>query len=565
MVSIYKELSNERKRLQEEGELPEWYTTAAWQMFKSKIAVPTEREGVKVRFENIAKTLASYMPVPEEWESKFYDLMWSGWFSPSSPMLANTGTDRGCSVSCSGGYVSDSVDGFYSSQHEVALLSKHGFGTSSYLGDIRPRGTPISTGGTASGVVPVLRGFVQVTRDISQGGIRRGQWASYLEIEHGDFWDVATDLHQNPEDKNIGWLVTDKFIQRLEDGDEDALARYKRTLKVKAETGKGYFVKIDTVNRANPPMYEEHNLKVKASNLCTEITLYSDEDNTFTCVLGSMNAYLFDEWKNTDAVFTATVMLDCVAEDFIQKGREIRGLEKAVRFTENGRALGLGCLGFHSYLQRKGIAFEELEAHFINSEIFTLIDGESEKASKWMAIELGEPYLCKGFGLRNTHRTAIAPNMSSANLMGGISQGIEPFIANVYNFGSSAGEIERINPEFLKLAKSKGKYNQKLVEDIINSSGSVQHLDWLSDQEKLVFKTAFEIDQRVILRLASTRQKHICQAQSLNLFFDADEEEGYISEIHKEAFLDPNIKSLYYLRTLAGVQASKDECVACEG
>lgn len=566
MVSLYKELSNERKQLQEEGLVPEWYSTAAWQMFKAKYAYEPEGIGVRPRMETVAKTLAKKMPNPEYWEPKFFDIMWKGWYSPSSPQLANTGTNRGCSVSCSGGYVADSVDGFYGAQHEVALLSKHGFGTSSYLGDVRPRGTPISSGGKAAGVTPVLKGFIQVSRDVSQGGIRRGSWAGYLEISHGDFWEVVNDLHNTPDDKNIGWLITHEFIADLEAGDGEAQARFARALKVKAETGKGYFVKIDTINDANPAMYAEHELKVLASNLCTEITLFSDVDHTFTCVLGSMNAYRYDEWKDTDAAFVATVLLDCTAQDFIDTARDIRGLEKAVRFTEKGRALGLGCLGFHSYLQSKMIALESLEAHFINTEIFKHIDNESLRASKWMAVELGEPYWCKGFGLRNTHRGAIAPNMSSAILMGGLSQGIEPFVANAFNQGSAAGELERINPEFIKIAKREGKFNHDLITDIVNNAnGSVQHLDWLTEEEKLVFKTAFEVDQKTLLRLASSRQKYICQAQSLNLFFAADEEEGYIAEVHKEAFLDKNIKSLYYMRTLAGVQASKDECLSCQG
>lgn len=565
MVSVYKELSQERKALQESGELPDWYITPAWQMFKSNYIVPTEKVGVRARFKTIAKTLSAHTDNPAKWEDKFFDLMWKGWFSPSSPMLANTGTTRGCSVSCSGGYVDDSILGFYSSQLEIALLSKNGFGTSAYLGDIRARGEPISNGGFASGVLPVIKDLVQVTRDVSQGGNRRGAGAWYVPIDGKDFWEVIALLHKLPDDLNIGWNVCDLFISKLESGDDEALLRYKRALKVKAETGKGYFFFVDKANRANPPMYAEHNLKVHASNLCVEIALASDVDHTFTCVLGSMVVSKWDEWKDTDAVFTATVMLDCLAEDFIQKGRNICGLEKAVRFTEKSRALGLGVLGFHSLLQDKLIPFESLEAQFLNTEIFKHINEQSLAASKWLAETLGEPYWCKGFGVRNTHRIAVAPNMSSALLMGGLSQGIEPITANVFNQGTAAGEVQRINPKFSEIAKSRGKYNKDLLDDIISHYGSVQHLDWLTDNEKLVFKTAFEIDQKVILRLASQRQKHICQGQSLNLFFAADEKEEYISEVHKIAFLDKNIKGLYYMRTQAGVQASKDVCISCEG
>jgi ribonucleoside-diphosphate reductase alpha chain len=566
MVSIYKELSEERKELQEQGLVPEWYTTAAWQMFKSKYAVPSEGIGVKPRFRTIADTLAQELPSDQEqWADKFFDLMWKGWFSPSSPMLANTGTTRGCPVSCSGSYVADSIDGFYGGLHEAALLSKHGFGTSAYLGDIRARGTNISVGGKASGVVPVLKDFVSMTRNVSQGGIRRGSFAGYIEIEGDDFWEVVELIHKEPDDLNIGWCVRDSYIERLNANDEDALARFKRVLKVKAETGKGYFFFVDKVNRANPAMYAEHGLSVKASNLCTEITLHSSPTETFTCVLGSMNAVFYDDWKGSPATYVATVMLDCLASSFITIGKSVRGLEKAVRFTENHRALGLGLLGFHSYLQSKMIPFESLEAHLINGAMFKELDQESLRASKDLAILLGEPFYCKGFGVRNTHRLAVAPNMSTAVLMGGVSQGIEPMIANVFNQGSAVGELERINPEFLKLLKAKGKYTSEIVEDVAKNLGSCQHLDFLSDEEKLVFKTAFEIDQEIILRLASNRQQYIDQAQSINLFFNANESEEYIAKIHKIAFLDPRIKSLYYMRTQAGVKTSKDECISCAG
>jgi ribonucleoside-diphosphate reductase alpha chain len=566
MTDIYKELSKERKELQEQGLVPEWYTTSAWQMFKGKYTEPSEGVGVKPRFQTIAKVLAAEMPDNQiEWEGKFFDLMWKGWFSPSSPMLANTGTNRGCPVSCSGGVVGDSIDGFYSALHEAALLSKQGFGTSAYLGGIRPRGAPISIGGNASGTLPVLKDFIGMARNVSQGNNRRGSWAGYLEIDHTDFWEWVEFVHKNPDDCNIGWNVTDNFIQRLEEGDTDALARFQRALKVKAETGKGYFHFVDKANRANPPCYKEHGLTVKASNLCIEIELHADEDNTFTCVLGSMNCYFYDEWKDTDAVYTATIMLDCLCSVFIKQGKTIRGLEKAVRFTENGRALGLGLLGFHSYLQNNRIPFESLEAQFKNNEIFKHINEQSLEASKWMAIKLGEPYWCKGFGVRNTHRMAVAPNMSTAVLMGGISQGIEPFVANVFNQGSAVGELERINPEFLKLLKSKGRYTNDVVDSVAFNNGSCQHLDFLTQEEKDVFKTAYEINQEVILRLASQRQRYIDQGQSINLFFNADENEAYIAKIHKMAFLDPHIKGLYYMRMMAGVNTNKDECISCAG
>lgn len=265
-------------------------------------------------------------------------------------------------------------------------------------------------------------------------------------------------------------------------------------------------------------------------------------------------------------MFIATIMLDCVAQSFINRAKNIKGLEKAVRFTEKSRALGLGLLGWHSYLQKNMIALESFDAHMKNMEVFGHLDEESLAASKWMAKEWGEPEWCEGYDVRNTHRVAIAPNMSSATIAGQVSQGIEPWLANVFYQPTASGEMLRINPEFLKLAESKGKrVDRKLIKDIIDHVGSVQHLPWLTDEEKLVFRTAFEVDQKTLLRLASTRQQFIDQGQSLNLFFSADEDEGYIAEVHKMFFLDDRLKGLYYIRSQAGVQAAKDECIACEG
>lgn len=298
---------------------------------------------------------------------------------------------------------------------------------------------------------------------------------------------------------------------------------------------------------------------------CTEIALFSDEEHTFTCVLSSLNLAKYDEWKDTDAIFVATVFLDCVASEFIHLGKRIKGLEKAVAFTEKGRALGLGVMGFHTYLQQKMISFSSMEAHFENINIFKRIQEEAERATKWMAEVWGEPEWCKGYNRRNTHLLCCPPTLSTSSIIGGVSQGIEPIYKNVYVQGSAAGELNRINPILLNIMKERGIYDDDHVNEIINYNGSVQLVDWLSDEEKKVFKTAFEIDQKSIIRLAATRQKYIDQAQSINLFFSAEESEEYISEVHQMAFLDPMIKSLYYIRSESGVQASKGECESCSG
>jgi ribonucleoside-diphosphate reductase alpha chain len=564
MKTIYEELREERKELQEKELLPMWFTTNGYQMFKEKYL--WESDSFRDQVRRVAKTAAKHTGrQSKKWEKKFFNIIWKGWLACSTPVLANMGTTRGCPVSCSGGYVSDSIDGFYSSKLEAALLSKHGFGTSNYLGDIRPRNSPIAAGGKASGVLPVFKGFVQLSRDVTQGGVRRGAWAGYLPIDHADFWEICAYLVNNPDDANIGWCISDQFIDSLNKGTGDSLARYQRALKVKCITGKGYFIFPDKINRLSPNCYKDQNLLVKGSNLCAEIALFSDEDHTFSCVLSSMNLAKYDEWKDSEAVFIATVFLDCVAQEFIEMGSKINHLDKVVRFTYKSRALGLGTLGFHTYLQDHNIAIEDLDAHFKNIEIYKKIHDESLRASQWMAQEWGEPEWCKGYGVRNSHRTAIAPNLSSALICGSVSQGIEPIYENVFTQGSAAGEMNRINPSLLKVMKQRNVYAEETIQSIIKDKGSVRNQSWLSDHEKMVFKTAFEIDQKVLLRLASTRQQYICQSQSLNLFFAADEDEEYISEVHKQAFLDPNIKSLYYLRSLAGVHASKNECVACEG
>jgi len=468
--SIYEELGDERKQLQEEGKLPMWVTTPAWQILKDKYTTEDCPDLYSI-YKRISITAASHMYDKEHWQKVFFNLMWNGWLACSTPVLANMGTNRGCPVSCSGNFIGDSVYEFYESQKEVAVLSKNGFGTSSYLGAIRERGTPISGGGLASGVLPVLRDFVQLSRDVSQGNTRRGAWAGYVELEHGDFWEIADHLVNHPDDCNLGWLVTDSFINRLDEGDEDAVARYQKAMKVKMVTGKGYFVFIDKMNAQNPPMYAEHGLSVKASNLCTEITLHSDEFHTFTCVLSSMNLSKYDEWADTDAVHNAIIFLDCVAEEFIKMGRGIKGLENAVRFTENGRALGLGTLGFHTYLQQNMIDIESFEAHNLNQNMFKVIQKQAKEASQWLAKAKGEPKWCKGHGVRNTHLLAIAPNSSSALVCGSVSQGIEPVYKNVFVQGSPAGEINRINPVLVDLMKSKGVYSDETINQIIKDNG----------------------------------------------------------------------------------------------
>lgn len=889
---VYTRLSNERKTLQKEGLVPKWYTTGGYQMFKEKYEYDTNGRSVRGQFERIAKAAAKHLEgtaLHKGAEEKFFNLFWKGWLSPSTPVLANMGTTRALPVSCSGSVVEDSIEGFYKNRLETAILTKHGFGTSAYLGGIRPRGSKISVGGKASGIVPVFKGHIQDMREVRQGTARRGAWAGYLELDHGDFDELADYILAEPDDCNVGWIISDNFISRLDSGDAEAIRRYQKAMKLKMVTGRGYFHFIDKVNRQRPQIYKDHGLTVKASNLCVtpetkiltrdgyveiksvagqtvdvwngeewsaarvaktgdlqdiirvvtnsgselectkyhkfyvqndygkpavevhahelkvgdklikfdlpviegteefenayasgffsadgcefegkqivylygekdklrgrfttitkwreepnnkrtvgytktlapkytvptvkhtiksrlewlagyadgdgtiarngdneslqissthqeflnsvrlmlqtmginskvtpnvgervtvmpdgkggtaeyickptwrllvsssglhklkllgfktdrlvfegkkpqrnaeqfitvteviddgrvsdtycfsepkrhmgmfngiltgqcvEIALHADEEHTFSCVLSSMNVSRWDEWKETDAVFWATVFLDCVAQEFIVRAKQIGGLDKVVRFTEKGRALGLGQCGLHTLFQSKMIAFESLEAQMLSQQIAKHIQEESDRASREMAVILGEPEWCKGYGYRNTHRRAIAPTKSTALLMGGISEGINPDPAMTYTQKTAAGDVERINPTFLKLMKERGYNNKATLKSITDKFGSVQHLDWLTDEEKAVFKTAFEIDQFVILRMTAARQKFVDQGQSMNLFFSAEEKPEHIGRVMTAAAKNEGILAVYYIYTQAGVKAAQEtQCLACQ-
>ena len=553
----------ERKEGIANGTIPDWMIGAGYQLFTEKYLWA---DSIKEQYQEIARTAAHWC-MNTKWEEvaekKFFNLMWNGWLSLSTPVLANMGSGRGLPVSCSGQYIEDSIDGFYSARRESAILTKNGFGTSGDFSAIRARGSKIRVGGVASGTLPVFTGFVRDMSEVAQGLQRRGAFAGYLPIMHGDFDELADLLHATPAGLNVGWIIPQSFIDDLDNNVPEAIRRYQKVLKVKMITGKGYFFFIDKANALRPIDYIDNDLDIKASNLCSEISLHSSKDYTYTCVLSSMNLAKYDEWKDTDAVYWSTIFLDCVVSEFLYLAEKIPGLEKAVAFTENGRALGLGVCGLHTLFQKRGIPFESLDAQFLNGEIFNKLSQESNRASYDMAEQLGIPEWCQSSGRRNTHTMAIAPTKSTALIMGGVSEGINPDQGMTYTQTTAAGEVERINPVLLDIMKSRGVYDDRHVSDIVSAFGSVQAVDWLSAEEKMVFKTAFEIDQAVVLRLASQRQKYIDQLQSINLFFSAEAGEEYISKIHKIAFKDPNIGSLYYCYSKAGVSAS-DGCVVCQ-
>jgi ribonucleoside-diphosphate reductase alpha chain len=562
-LSIFEELSKERKKLQAAGDLPEWFTTMGWQTFKNKYLY--EADTFEEQIDRIVTTVGKHAPSRAKYFMKRWkDMIMDNHAYLATPVLSNTGTARGQSVSCSGGEIPDNIFGFGNARTECSVLSQEGFGTSSHLSSIRERGAPISRGGTASGVLPVFKDMVTMADNISQGEARRGAWAGYLDLIHGDFWEVADYVKNNPAGANVGWNIFDRTIEALNKGDADVNSRFQRSLLVKAIQGKGYYYFPDKVARAAPQMYADLGLRSVASNLCTEITLHADEDHSYSCVLSGMVGATYDQWKDTDAVYCMTVFLDCLISEFLELARNIRGLENIVRGTEKGRAIGLGFSGLHSLFQAKGLPWGSLEAHMLNNQVFSHIAKESLRASQWMAQEWGEPEWCKGYGVRNTHRTAYAPNVTSSMIFGSESQGCTPWYGNVYTEGSAAGSLFRVNPLFIGLLKKYGQYTDEVIQLVLNDSGSCQGLDFLSEHDKEVFRTAFEIDQEDILRLTAGRQPHTCQSQSTNLFFDADEDEAYIAYIHQLAFENEDIHSLYYLRSKAGVQASRGACSACE-
>jgi ribonucleoside-diphosphate reductase alpha chain len=565
MKSKYEILSEERKAMQAEGNMPQWWATASWQLFKEKYLYGTDT--VRGQYERIARTAAKYLPedMREKAYDIFFEMLWDGILSCSTPVLSNAGTNRGLVVSCQGEWLGDSIDEFYMARHSLAMHTKKGFGTSGYLGSVRARGSNISIGGKSEGVLPLITGIRDDMKYVSQGNTRRGSFAGYLPISHGDFHEVADYVYANPEDINIGWNVYDNDVEALDNGDQEMIRRYQKTMRTKMTYGKGYFMFPDKANRLAPPAIRRYaEDAIKASNLCTEIMLPQDEDYNFVCVLSSLNLIHWDKIKSGNYVFWATIFLDCINQDFIENARGVPGLKKSVKAAEDFRALGLGVLGFHSLLQSKMIPFETFDAHILNKEIFQFINQQSLEASQFMAKILGEPLRCAGLGVRNAARMAVAPTKSTAAIMGGVSEGINPDASMVYTQSTPAGEVNRINPYLLTLMKERGKFTQKRVDAIASRGGSVQAEDWLTDHEKTVFKTAFELNMEAQIRLCAARQPDIDQGQSMNLFYAGDVPAETISRHHRAIFRNPNIKSAYYIYSTRLAAGASEVCEACQ-
>jgi len=574
-TSKYEQLSSERKRLKSIGESPEWLSTPAFQMLSNQ-GYLQPGETPKGMYTRIAKRLGSLVDPRidvklfgdfNNWEEAFFHDMWKGWLSPATPELVSIGTERGMGVSCSGVMPDDSIEGFYDTRREIALLTKEGFGTTVCLDPIRHRGSAISNSThKASGVTQLMLGLVRDMEEISQGS-RRGQIGQYLNPMHPDFDEVVDQLIADDVGLNIGWNLTDAYEELFQTNPQRADKIFQRMMKVKALKGKGYFFKKDHVNRRRPQMYKDRGFVVESSSLCNEINLFCDKDHTFSCVLASVNRARYEEWKYTKLEQRGMIFLYAVIEDFLSKAKGKPGFEKVVRFTDKTRAVGLGVMGEASYYQSRGWVYGGVESRRSNKTYFQRMNDETLKVSKYLAKTIGEPEYMKGYGEYFSHRMAIAPTTSTSVILGNPSRGIEPVYANVYMDETAAGAIYTINPQLFKLLKSKNLYSEDMMRRISQDNGSIQKIDEFTASEKAIFMTAFEIDQEFILQMGSDRQQFIDQSQSLNLYFDKTVKEEEFARLHHLAIIDPHILGLYYVRALDGEahKLSKDECIACQG
>jgi len=460
--------------------------------------------------------------------------MGKGYYSLSTPVWTNFGNNRGMPISCFGSHLDDNMGSILHAASEVGIMSKMGGGTSGYFGNLRPRGAEITNNGSSSGSVHFVKLFEQMTDTVSQGSSRRGRFAPYLPIDHKDideFLNIGTEGNEI-QSVNHAVTVTDDWMVKMIGGDKDKRAVWAKVLQRRIEMGYPYIFFTDTVNNNKPEWYKEY--MINHSNLCAEIALPNNDEWSFVCNLSSMNALYFDEWKDTDAVETMIYFLDAVMTEFIEKLEAYRDsekledqltfkfMERAYNFAVDNRALGLGVLGWHSLLQSKMIPFESIEASLLNEQLFKTIRERAEVASEELAVKFGEPKVTKGTGRRNATLMAIAPTTSSAFILGQVSQSIEPLWSNNYVKDVAKAKVTVQNPYLKQLLKEKGKDTRETWIDIRNHDGSVQHLDYLTEHEKNVFKTFSEINQYEIINQASIRQKYIDQSQSLNVMINPD-------------------------------------------
>ena len=538
-------------------------------------------EGISAedRIANIAKRAEEILEMPG-FADKFYNYMSEGYYSLASPVWSNFGKERGLPISCFGSHIDDDIGNILYTQSEVGMMSKLGGGTSGYFGKIRHRGAEIKNNGEASGAVHVMRLFESMVDVVSQGSVRRGRFSPYLPVDHPDimeFLEIGTE--GNPiQELTHGVTVTNDWMQEMIDGDVEKRTVWAKVIQSRGEMGYPYIFFTDNANNGAADVYKDKKLPIYASNLCTEIMLPSNHNWSFVCVLSSINLLHYDKWKNTDAIETMIYFLDTLVTEFIEKLDSYKNspdrddqqtflfMERAYNFAKENRALGMGVLGWHSLLQSKMHAFDSQEAYDLNSEIFRTIKEKSYKASEYLATKFGEPKLLKGYGRRNTTLNAIAPTTSSAFILGQVSQGIEPVWSNIYVKDIAKIKVTVKNPFLIELLKEKGMDTPEVWKSIRDRDGSVQHLEFLSENEKEVFKTYSEIDQMAIIYQAANRQNHLDQGQSLNIIIHPDTSTKEINKIHITAW-KLGLKSLYYQHSMNAAQKfkQKKDCESCEG
>ena len=547
-----------------------WLTDESKQMLERGYLLPNQT--VDEKLNSICKYAASFYKDEEGLKEKFLELFERGWCSLSSPIWANFGEDRGLPISCFNTYIPDSMDGIYGALHEVAMETKLGGGTSGYF-KLRSIGSPIKGGGISSGLMSFVELFDTTTKVVSQAGVRRGAFAAYVDIEHPEIEKFLTvkDKQSSLQSINTGICVSDEWMKLMEDGDKEKREIWAKILKSRREKGIPYLFFSDTVNKNKPQIYKDTNSIINASNLCNEIYLPTSETESFVCCLLSMNLFTYDEWKNTDTVKLAVMFLDAVMSDFIKKVKDIPSMYKTYNFAKRHRALGLGVMGWHSLLQQKMIPFESFEAQQLNTSIFKYLKENSYKAS----IEIGDKYgyapifdevETSDIKRRNTTLLALAPTTSSSSILGQVSPSVEPYASNYFVAGLAKGSFTRKNLQLENLLINKNKNTEDVWKSIIQNQGSVQHLDFLTDIEKEVFKTFQEISPFTIIQQASARQYFIDQGQSINLKIPNAMSIRDVNKVHMEAW-KLGLKGLYYQR---GTSVAKEavlsmmECKSCE-
>ena len=552
---------------------PEWMDEISLATISKGYLLPGET--VRTAYKRVSNAAAVRLKKPEL-ANKFFKIMWNGWLGLASPVLSNMGTDRGLPISCFGVDTPDSIRGIGLTNAELMKLTASGGGVGISLSRIRTRGIEITGNGKSEGVVPWAKIFDSSIIATNQGNVRRGAASVNLDIEHGDI-DEFLQIRRPKGDPNRQCLnlhqcvvVGDSFMRKLEARDPESMNKWATVLKSRMETGEPYIMYKDNVNKNNPIAYRMHNLDVTMTNICSEITLFTDEEHSFICCLSSLNLAKWEEFRDTDCIKTAIWFLDGVMQEFIDKSNGKESLKRTHKHAKKGRALGLGVMGWHTFLQQKNLPFNSVASTVHTRNIFNKIRGEAESASMDLAAEYGEPLWCRGTGMRNTHLLAVAPTVSNSVICGGISAGIEPLPANVYTFNGAKGTFIRKNKSLETLLESKGENKEKWWKQMLQEGGSVLGLpdSILSSEEKDVFLTFSETNQLELVKQAAERQKYIDQTQSLNLSFDPNDSPKWINQVHMEAW-KLGVKTLYYLRTdsvIKGDLGSRQaDCLSCDG